>query len=229
MKLPVGNKRETPAFRPIRATELHASPVEFAPRLLGGLLTRGQVSLRISEVEAYDGITDPGSHAFGGVSARCQTMALAPGLLYVYFTYGMHHAVNIVCHKDGEVGGILLRAGEIVAGRDIAARRRHALRAKRAQGGGKPLADDQLARGPGNLAVALAFTRADDRRSLFADAPAASAIRLYLPTGAPDAAQIGQSGRVGVSGDGGDAMRYPWRWYLRGDRTVSAYRRGKAG
>lgn len=224
MKLPVGNKREMQQFRPLQESELQVRPVEFAPRLLGAVLQRGEVSLRISEVEAYDGVTDPGSHAFSGVSARCETMALAPGLLYVYFTYGMHHAVNIVCHRQGEVGGILLRAGEIIAGSQVAARRREALRAKRGHGGGKALAPSQLARGPGNLAVALAFTRADDRSSLFceqADAP-----RLWMPLSAVPADLIGQSGRIGVSGEGGDQRRYPWRWYLRGDPTVSAYRRG---
>lgn len=224
MKLPVGNKCETRAFRPITASELQVRPVDFAPGLLGAVLTRGEVFLRISEVEAYDGTTDPGSHAFGGVSPRCETMAQAPGSLYVYFTYGMHHAVNIVCHEPGGVGGILLRAGEIIAGSDVAARRREALRAKRNQGGGKPLATSQLARGPGNLAVALGFTRADDRSSLLGEQDAAA--RLWMPRIGVPAAQIGQSGRTGVSGEGGDARRYPWRWYLRGDPTVSAYRRG---
>jgi DNA-3-methyladenine glycosylase len=98
--------------------EVLAGPVlEVAPRLLGATLRHGDVAVRLTEVEAYDGPNDPGSHAAHGPTPRNQVMFGPPGVLYVYFVYGMHHCANVVCGPEGQASAVLLRAGEIV-GRD---------------------------------------------------------------------------------------------------------------
>jgi len=88
--------------------------LEVAPRLLGATLRHGGVALRITEVEAYDGAEDPGSHAFRGPTTRNAIMFGPPGFLYVYLIYGMHHCANVVCGPEGRAAAVLLRAGEIV-------------------------------------------------------------------------------------------------------------------
>jgi DNA-3-methyladenine glycosylase len=91
-----------------------AGPVlEVAPRLLGAVVSHGGVSVRLTEVEAYDGANDPGSHAFRGPTARNEVMFGPPGFLYVYFVYGMHHCANLVCGPEGTASAVLLRAGEV--------------------------------------------------------------------------------------------------------------------
>ena len=107
----------------------------------------GRVAVRLTEVEAYAGPNDPGSHAFRGRTPRTEVMFGPPGHLYVYFTYGMHWCANIVCGPDGEcASAVLLRAGEVVAGRRPRAPARRAAAGRR---------DVDLARGPARLARAL--------------------------------------------------------------------------
>ncbi len=76
--------------------------LEAAPRLLGARFTHGGVTLRLTEVEAYDGARDPGSHAHNGRTSRNAVMFGPPGHLYVYFTYGMHHCCNVSCGPEGQ-------------------------------------------------------------------------------------------------------------------------------
>lgn len=109
--------------------ELLAGPVlEVAPRLLGMVLRRtsdeGTVAVRLTEVEAYDGPNDPGSHAYRGRTARNAVMFGPPGHLYVYFTYGMHFCMNISAGPEGQPSAVLLRAGQVIEGVDLARRRR---------------------------------------------------------------------------------------------------------
>lgn len=99
---------------PASLAEVLSGPVlEVAPRLLGATLRHGGVSVVITEVEAYDGANDPGSHAANGPTRRNEVMFGPPGFLYVYLIYGMHHCANVVCGPEGQASAVLLRAGRI--------------------------------------------------------------------------------------------------------------------
>ena len=187
--------------------------LDVAPDLLGCLLTarteEGAVTLRITEVEAYAGDRDPASHAYRGRTARNAVMFGPPGYAYVYFIYGMHYAVNVVCMPDGIAEAVLVRAGEIVEGRALAYTRRPTART-----------DAELARGPGRLATALGLTRALDGADLCAPGSP-----LTLGPGKPvEPALIRRGPRTGITG----AADLPWRIYLDADPTVSPYRRAKS-
>ena len=184
---------------------LGGSSVDIAPRLLGALLHGRGVTVRLTEVEAYRGETDPGSHAFRGPTPRTRIMFERPGTLYVYFSYGMHVCANIVTSPDGEASAILVRAGEVVDGVELARSRRRTSKT-----------DADLARGPARLCVALGITLGDNGDDL-----ETGDIRLELPDAAPVA--FAQGPRTGVSGAGG-SDEYPWRFWIPGDPTVSPYK-----
>jgi DNA-3-methyladenine glycosylase len=202
-------------------------PLELAPLLLGGVLRRadasGAVAVRITETEAYRGSDDPGAHTFRGRTARNATMFGPAGRVYCYFTYGMHHAVNIVAGPEGHGWGVLVRAGEVVEGHELALERRSARRRSRPTG--------ELARGPGNVAQALGATLVDDGATL-GDAELGDGVTgadgvetatwSFAPAEVPPPYRTGP--RVGVSGPGGDASAYPWRFWVPGEPSVSAYR-----
>ena len=179
--------------------------VDVAPRLLGALLRHGSTVLRITEVEAYLAGADPGSHAFRRRTARNATMFGPPGHLYAYFSYGMHVCANVVCSPEGEASAVLLRAGEIVAGIDEARLRR-----------GPAVTDRDLARGPARLTQALGIGLHQDGADL-----AAEPFALTLPE-TPSPFLTGP--RTGVGGVGG-GDEFSWRFWIPGDRSVSAYRR----
>ncbi|MFV0130579.1 DNA-3-methyladenine glycosylase [Streptomyces sp. HMX112] len=185
--------------------------LEVAPDLLGRTLVRttddGPIELRLTEVEAYAGEVDPGSHAFRGRTARNAVMFGPPGHAYVYFTYGMWHCLNLVVGPEGRAGGVLLRAGEIRVGHELARKRRTSARH-----------DRELAQGPARLATALDVDRTLDGT----DACAGPGSPLSVLTGSPVAADRVRSGpRTGVGGDG---AVHPWRFWIDGDPTVSPYR-----
>ncbi|CAN5477440.1 DNA-3-methyladenine glycosylase [soil metagenome] len=187
-------------------TEVFERPsVEVAPLLLGARLTVDRTVLRITEVEAYLGEVDPGSHAFRGLGNRNAVMYGPPGHMYTYFTYGMHTCANIVCSPTGVASAVLLRAGEVVEGVELARARRTTSRS-----------DVDLARGPALLCVALGITLADGGASL-----GDGRFALDLPA-APTPYDTGP--RTGVSGAGGTSD-YPWRFWIPGDPTVSPYKR----
>jgi DNA-3-methyladenine glycosylase len=110
----------------------------------------GLVAIMLSEVEAYAGSADPASHSFRGMTGRNAVMFGPPGHAYVYFTYGMHFCANVVCSPPGVATGILLRAGRVVVGEDLARRRR---------GFDSARSPRDLARGPARLCQALAINR----------------------------------------------------------------------
>jgi DNA-3-methyladenine glycosylase len=202
----IGQDRLTRAF--------FARPVlDVAPELLGCTVAHAGVTVRLTEVEAYDGSNDPGSHAFRGQTPRTRVMFGQPGGLYVYFTYGMHWCANLVCGSAGAASAVLMRAGEVVGGIEVARSRRTGV------------SDRDLARGPARLAMTLALTR--DQNGI--DTTAADSL-LVLHTALPGllgGATVRTGPRVGVSGPGGDGATYPWRFWLEGEATVSAYRPGK--
>ncbi|WP_432483268.1 DNA-3-methyladenine glycosylase [Kineococcus esterisolvens] len=165
----------------------------------------GAVAVRLTEVEAYAGEADPGSHAYRGRTARTAVMFGPPGHAYVYFSYGMHWCVNLVTGPDGVASAVLLRAGEVVEGSELARARRLAARR-----------DADLARGPARLTQALAIGRDQGGADVCAGGP------LQVLAGEPvrDAA-VSWGPRVGVAGAGAPT---PWRAWVTGDPTVSAYR-----
>jgi DNA-3-methyladenine glycosylase len=180
--------------------DLLSGPVlDVAPRLLGAVLRHAGVAVRLTEVEAYDGSNDPGSHAYRGPTRRTEVMFGPPGRLYVYFTYGMHHCANVVCGPDGTASAVLLRAGEVVDGLETARDRR------------RTAPDRDLARGPARLCSALALDLSDNGLDLTAGA-------LTLGPAIP-AADVSAGPRVGLR----QAPDRPWRFWLTGDPTVSRY------
>jgi DNA-3-methyladenine glycosylase len=178
--------------------------LEVARDLLGCVVTAGGVSIRISEVEAYDGANDAASHAFRGPTARNAVMFGPPGHAYVYFTYGMHFCMNLVCAPIGTAQAVLLRAGEVIDGTDLAQSRRPGARPR------------DLARGPARLCVALAVDRGFDGVDVTSrESPIT--VAAGEPVGS-DSVRVGP--RVGISA----AADWPYRFWIEGDPTVSPYR-----
>ena len=181
-----------------------------APALLGCWVVTdrpaGRVALRLTEVEAYSGEgKDPASHAHRGPTPRAEIMFGPPGRLYVYFSYGVHWCANVVVGPEGRGSAVLLRAGEVVVGEELAASRRAAARAPR-----------DLARGPARLTQALAIGPDDKGSDLLS---ASSPLRLHRGT-APAAVCAGP--RVGIS----LATELPWRFWEPEAPSVSAFRAG---
>ena len=192
---------------------LKGDSVDVAPQLLGAILLSEvdgeRVALRITEVEAYRGEgIDPGSHAFRGRNKTNVTMFEGAGVLYVYRSYGVHWCGNIVTGSRGAAGGVLLRAGEVVEGLEVARQRRNAT--------GVARTDRDLARGPGRLGSALAF-----RPELDGSAITGEGTVSLLAGDSPELAKVGTSTRTGVSGEGG---LLPYRFFIRDDPYVSAHR-----
>jgi DNA-3-methyladenine glycosylase len=188
--------------------------VEVAPDLLGCVLEHqtadGLVAVELTEVEAYAGQSDPASHAYRGKTRRNAVMFGPPGHAYVYFTYGMHFCVNLVCLGEGSASAVLLRAGAVIAGEDLA-------RARRTRGASS-VASRDLARGPARLCQALGIDRELDGADVCA---ADSPLRVRAGAGNPvRSAKIATGPRVGVS----SAAEVPWRFWYEGEPTVSVYR-----
>ena len=205
--------------------------VEVAPDLLGSVLEHetadGLVAVELTEVEAYAGRSDPASHAYRGKTARNAVMFGPPGHAYVYFTYGMHFCVNVVClGKEGSASAVLLRAGRVIAGEELACARRTR--------GTTAIAPRDLARGPARLCQALGIDRSQNGADMVS---AGSPLRMLSGAGNPARSALLASGnetlihpatprrivagpRVGVS----SAAEIPWRFWYDGDPTVSVYR-----
>lgn len=212
--------RAAPGER-LSATFYDRPVLDVARDLLGCVVEHAGVAVRLTEVEAYDGARDPGSHAFRGRTVRTAVMFGPPGGLYVYFTYGMHFCANLVCGPDGVASAVLLRAGEVVAGADVAVERRSAGRRAPAAASVRAVPPRDLARGPARLATCLAFGRAEN--GVLTTAPDSSVVvRAGEPV--PDA-DVRWGPRVGVAGPGGEESEFPWRAWIAGDPSVSPYRK----
>jgi DNA-3-methyladenine glycosylase len=187
--------------------DLPAAEVDLAARrLLGWRLTANDVTIRLTEVEAYSGLgEDPASHAHRGMTNRNAVMFGPAGFLYVYQIYGMHFCANIVCGEEGRAAAVLLRAGEVVEGFPYARERRPAARR-----------DTDLAAGPAKLMQVLALDRAANGTSVI---DGSGPLTVTPPATPPGAIEAGP--RVGVT----SAHDVAWRFWIKGDPTVSAYRR----
>ena len=187
--------------------------VSIARALLGCVLHRRlddgtHLVARIVETEAYLGANDMASHARRGLrSERNASMYLEGGHAYVYFTYGMHWCMNVVTQEEGLAEAVLLRAAEPVRG--IESMRERRPKAKK---------DFELMNGPGKICMAMDIDKRLDGESLRGDT-------LWLATRdiAIDDADIAVSPRIGID-NSGDAAAWPLRFFLRGNRNVSAYR-----
>ncbi|MGJ6979673.1 DNA-3-methyladenine glycosylase [Aestuariimicrobium soli] len=192
-----------------------ADPVTAARHVLGGVLSTFRdgrlVAVRITEVEAYRGSDDPAAHTYRGETARNRTMFGPAGHLYVYRHLGLHHCVNLVCGPAGVGHGLLLRAGQVVAGDDVAWDRRLAT--------GVCRSPRDLARGPARLTVALAIVHADDGVAWHpGPADDAHPFGWQWPARPADDRAIASGPRIGVPAAGADL---PWRFWLRDDECVS--------
>jgi DNA-3-methyladenine glycosylase len=168
---------------------------EVAPLLLGATLRHRDVALRLTEVEAYAGPLDPGSHAYRGRTPRTEVMFGPAGFLYCYFVYGMHVCANVVTGPEGEAGAVLLRAG-VVIGDDA----------------GHP--QGHPARGPARLCRTLGITLEENGTDL-----RAGPVTLELAHPVP-ASAVSTGPRVGLRA----APDTPWRFWLTGEPSVSTYR-----
>jgi DNA-3-methyladenine glycosylase len=162
--------------------------------------TPDAVVARIVETEAYLGTSDPASHAFRGPTPRSKVMFGPAGVLYVYFTYGMHYCANVVTEPDGVAGAVLLRAAAVEDGEATVIARRRA---------GLPSA--ALLRGPGNLCRGLGITKGDNGIDLLEPG---SRIHVAPRTRTPP---IAVGTRIGLR----QAVDRPLRFGWLGDPAVS--------
>lgn len=197
----------TPSLgRPLGRDQYRGDPRDVAPELLGKVLVHdlpeGVRAARIVEVEAYCGPIDPAAHTFRGRTARNATMFGPPGLLYVYFSYGVHWCANVVCGDEDEGVAVLLRALAPIEG----------IEAMRADRGPAARRDRDLCSGPGKLTQAMGIGRQHDGVDLVAGGPLS-----VVDDGAGPPDDVVQTTRVGIS----RAAEEPWRWYVAGDPNVS--------
>jgi DNA-3-methyladenine glycosylase len=166
------------------------------------------VVVRLVEVEAYGDESDPASHAWRGPTPRTAVMYGSPGIAYVYRSYGIHWCLNVVCGPPGRPAAVLLRAGEVVSGLELARRRR---------GDGTP--ESRLSCGPGNLAQSLGLTGA------FTGVDLTSGVSpLTVRSGTPVASgDVVHGTRIGIR----RAADTPWRFWERGNPHVSGPRRAE--
>ena len=198
---------EAPGWQPIARDDLLGDALDVAPQLLNKILAHGGRAGRIVEVEAYRGADDPGSHAYRGMTRRNATMFGRAGLLYVYFTYGMHWCANVVCQTDGVPHAVLLRALAPMAGIDDMFAARVAAR--------RP---EDLCSGPAKLCQAMGLDGKDDGADLV---NGDRGVRLLSDgTAPPEEPSTGL--RIGLSA----GAEHPWRFWVPGDRNVSRARPG---
>lgn len=190
-----------------------------APEMVGKVLVVRGSALLLTEVEAYGGAEDPASHASRGRTPRCADMFGDAGSLYVYFTYGMHHCLNVVAHPSGDAGAVLVRAGVLLLP------------------GGDLFALEKGIVGPARICKHLGLSRSNSGKP---PSLAGGEVLDLAPTGGlnPDlygvfeieeaqglkaSPRLGFGPRVGVS----TAREIPWRFWNADSKTVSRYRPGR--
>lgn len=205
-------------FQPLPRSFFERPATELAPRLLGCHIVAGEVVVRITEVEAYTGLDDPGSHAYRGRTARNATMFGEAGHFYVYRHMGLHSCCNIVASTSDHANGCLVRAGEVVQGLDVARARRNAA--------GVTRKDTDLAQGPGRMTVALGISWLDDGLDL---CNPASGIHVADRIG--PAPEVVAGPRIGLRPEATEPEHLWLRFHIPGDPTVSGPRalRGRPG
>lgn len=187
----------------------HTDVNQLAIQLLGkqlctfidGVLTAGT----IVETEAYNGVEDKASHAYGGrFTDRTKIMYQEGGLSYVYLCYGIHHLFNVVTAPKGTPHAVLIRGLEPTTGLDVMLHRRN-----------MPVLKPSLSAGPGSLAKALGIDRKLNAKDLAADEIWIEDQGIVVP-----AESIIAAPRIGVAYAGDHAL-LPWRYYIKGNRFVS--------
>lgn len=193
------------SFDPLSREFFHRDTLVVARDLLGNLIVRvlgnRQLVVRVVEVEAYKGLSDPASHAYGGNKGRASVMYGEVGRAYVYFTYGNHFCMNVVARSPrSKAGAVLFRAGEPLDGIEIMMRNR---------GTSEPRL---LTSGPGRLTRALMIDRS------FYGVDLTMRGELFLARGALRANErVAVSTRVGIT----RAKERPWRFFIKDNRFVS--------
>lgn len=207
-----------PEFTPLPRSFFEIPARELAPRLLGCHLVSGEVAVRITEVEAYTGADDPGSHAYRGRTSRNATMFGEAGHLYVYRHMGLHSCCNVVASTRDHANGCLVRAGEVVRGVEVARARRGAA--------GVTRRDTDLAQGPGRLTVALGINWVDDGLDL-----CSSDTDVFVADRFGPAPEVVAGPRIGLRPEATEPEHLWLRFHVPGDPTVSgpAALRGRPG
>jgi DNA-3-methyladenine glycosylase len=184
--------------------------LQIARELLGKILVTEfdgiRSSGRIVETEAYAGVHDRASHAFGGRrTARTEHLYGGPGTVYIYICYGMHHLFNVITNKKDVPHGVLIRALEPLEGIEEMLKRT-----------GKPVADYTLTKGPGNLARAMGMSKLHTGGNLFSE-------EIYIEDDGfrYKKDQIGITKRIGVESAREDA-ELPYRFIVKANPYVSA-------
>jgi DNA-3-methyladenine glycosylase len=184
--------------------------IKIARELLGKILVTQldgiRSSGRIVETEAYAGVNDRACHAFGGRrTARSEDLYGAPGTVYIYICYGMHHLFNVITNKKDIPHAVLVRALEPLEGVEQMLLRT-----------GKSIADFTLTKGPGNLSKALGLSKLNSGSTLFSD-------EVFIEDDGfrYNKNQIGITRRIGVESAREDA-ELPYRFIVRGNPYVSA-------
>jgi len=195
----------TPLGRSFFARDTEVVAREVLGKVLVSTIGDAVTGGRIVESEAYLGVGDPGSHASTkGITARNAVMYGPPGSVYVYFTYGNHHMLNLVTEREGSAGAVLIRAIEPLLGAAVMEARRSGR------------AGVSLTNGPGKLAAALGVDLSDNGTALGAG-------RLALYDAPAPAESVASSGRIGLSSGHDLQLRY----YLTANGYVSKGRTGR--
>lgn len=159
----------------------------------------------IVETEAYFGVKDKASHAYGGRRTdRTETLYSHGGVSYVYLCYGIHHLFNVVTSVEDDPHAILVRAVEPLIGKEIMELRRN-----------MPASKPSISAGPGSAAKALGIDRSFNRKKLTEN-------EIWIEDHGiayrPD--EIIAGPRIGVAYAEEDAL-LPWRFFVKGNKYVS--------